>query len=55
MRSRGSEAETPMPPLNKKSFNKFPQWDFEEVYNQDAPPRQTVRMLWQNRTEAILK
>lgn len=42
---RGSEAETPMPVLYKKSFKRFPQWDFEDVYNQDAPPRQTVRII----------
>uniref|UniRef100_A0A4W6DSP1 alpha-N-acetylgalactosaminide alpha-2,6-sialyltransferase n=1 Tax=Lates calcarifer TaxID=8187 RepID=A0A4W6DSP1_LATCA len=34
--------ETPMPPLSKKDFEKLPQWDFEDVYNQDAPPRQTT-------------
>lgn len=48
-----SEAETPMPVLYKKSFKRFPQWDFEDVYNQDSPPRKTVRMLFQNRTEII--
>lgn len=37
--------ETPMPPLSKKDFEKLPQWDFEDVYNQDAPPRQTVSMF----------
>ncbi|GLD70917.1 alpha-N-acetylgalactosaminide alpha-2,6-sialyltransferase 2-like protein [Lates japonicus] len=31
-----------MPPLSKKDFKKLPQWDFEDVYNQDAPPRQTT-------------
>lgn len=41
----GGEAETPMPVLYKKSFNKLPRWDFEDVYNQDAPPRHTVSML----------
>uniref|UniRef100_UPI0037E93B79 alpha-N-acetylgalactosaminide alpha-2,6-sialyltransferase 1-like n=1 Tax=Semicossyphus pulcher TaxID=241346 RepID=UPI0037E93B79 len=35
-------AETPMPPLARKSFSKLPIWDFEEVYNQDASPRQTT-------------
>ncbi|XP_070782960.1 alpha-N-acetylgalactosaminide alpha-2,6-sialyltransferase 1.1 [Enoplosus armatus] len=35
-------AETPMPILFRKSYKKLPQWDFEEVYNQDAPPRQTT-------------
>uniref|UniRef100_A0A3Q1INM2 alpha-N-acetylgalactosaminide alpha-2,6-sialyltransferase n=1 Tax=Anabas testudineus TaxID=64144 RepID=A0A3Q1INM2_ANATE len=36
-----TEAETPMPVLYKTSFSKLPHWDFEDVYNQDAPPRQT--------------
>ncbi|XP_056222942.1 alpha-N-acetylgalactosaminide alpha-2,6-sialyltransferase 1-like isoform X2 [Seriola aureovittata] len=40
--ARGAVAETPMPVLSKKSFKKLPQWDFEDVYNQDAPPRQTT-------------
>ncbi|XP_049916082.1 alpha-N-acetylgalactosaminide alpha-2,6-sialyltransferase 1-like [Epinephelus moara] len=31
--------ETPMPILFKKSFRKAPRWDFDDVYNQDAPPR----------------
>uniref|UniRef100_A0A8P4KP80 alpha-N-acetylgalactosaminide alpha-2,6-sialyltransferase n=1 Tax=Dicentrarchus labrax TaxID=13489 RepID=A0A8P4KP80_DICLA len=34
--------ETPMPILSRNSFKRLPQWDFEEVYNQDAPPRQTT-------------
>ena len=38
-------AETPMPVLSKKSFKKLPQWDFEDIYNQDAQPKQTVSML----------
>ncbi|XP_042371933.1 alpha-N-acetylgalactosaminide alpha-2,6-sialyltransferase 1-like, partial [Plectropomus leopardus] len=32
-------AETPMPILNRSSFKKCPRWDFDDVYNQDAPPR----------------
>ncbi|XP_029954834.1 alpha-N-acetylgalactosaminide alpha-2,6-sialyltransferase 1-like [Salarias fasciatus] len=28
-----------MPVLDKKSFEKAPVWDFDDVYNQDAPPR----------------
>ncbi|XP_054455504.1 alpha-N-acetylgalactosaminide alpha-2,6-sialyltransferase 1-like, partial [Anoplopoma fimbria] len=35
-------AETPMPVLSRKSFKKLPEWDFEDIYNQDAPPRQTT-------------
>lgn len=44
-------AETPMPVLSVKSFKKLPLWDFEGVYNQDAPPRDSVSMLRQDRTE----
>ncbi|XP_044033759.1 alpha-N-acetylgalactosaminide alpha-2,6-sialyltransferase 2-like isoform X2 [Siniperca chuatsi] len=40
--THGAVAETPIPVLLKKSFKKLPQWDFEDVYNQDAPPRQTT-------------
>lgn len=43
-------AETPMAVLVKKSFKKLPQWDFEDVYNQDAPPRHSVSMLRQDKT-----
>ncbi|XP_034069851.1 alpha-N-acetylgalactosaminide alpha-2,6-sialyltransferase 1-like [Gymnodraco acuticeps] len=39
---RGVVAETPMPVLIKSSFKKLPEWDFEDIYNQDAPPRQTT-------------
>lgn len=34
--------ETPIPIILKKSFKKYPQWDFEDIYNQDAPPRPSV-------------
>ncbi|XP_028264321.1 alpha-N-acetylgalactosaminide alpha-2,6-sialyltransferase 1-like [Parambassis ranga] len=34
--------ETPMPVLLMNSFQKLPQWDFEDVYNQDTPPRPTM-------------
>ncbi|XP_073345523.1 alpha-N-acetylgalactosaminide alpha-2,6-sialyltransferase 1-like [Pagrus major] len=34
--------ETPMPVLSRESFKKLPQWDFEDVYNRDAPPRHTT-------------
>lgn len=40
--TRGAMAETPMPILYKINFTKLPQWDFDDVYNQDAPPRPTV-------------
>ncbi|CAK6969715.1 alpha-N-acetylgalactosaminide alpha-2%2C6-sialyltransferase 1-like [Scomber scombrus] len=33
-------AETPMPVLSIKAFKKLPKWDFEDKYNQDAPPRE---------------
>jgi len=39
--------ETPIPILSRQSFKKLPQWDFEDVYNQDASPRPTVSMLGQ--------
>lgn len=39
-------AETAMPILFKKSFDMLPQWDFEDVYNQDAPLRDNVSALW---------
>lgn len=39
--------ETPIPIILKKSFKKLPQWDFEDIYNQDAPPRPTVSALGQ--------
>ncbi|XP_028332315.1 alpha-N-acetylgalactosaminide alpha-2,6-sialyltransferase 1-like [Gouania willdenowi] len=32
--------ETPMPILSRSNFTKLPLWDFDDVYNQDAPPRQ---------------
>ncbi|KAM9424568.1 alpha-N-acetylgalactosaminide alpha-2,6-sialyltransferase 1-like isoform 2-T2 [Pholidichthys leucotaenia] len=34
--------ETPMPMLNRSSFKKLPRWDFDDIYNQDAPPRQST-------------
>ncbi|TKS89824.1 Alpha-N-acetylgalactosaminide alpha-2,6-sialyltransferase 1 [Collichthys lucidus] len=34
--------ETPMPILSRKSFSQLPMWDFEDVYNQDAPFRPTA-------------
>ncbi|XP_074519899.1 alpha-N-acetylgalactosaminide alpha-2,6-sialyltransferase 1-like [Halichoeres trimaculatus] len=34
--------ETPIPPLDKSSFKKYPIWDFEDIYNQDAPPRHST-------------
>ncbi|XP_063749157.1 alpha-N-acetylgalactosaminide alpha-2,6-sialyltransferase 1-like isoform X1 [Eleginops maclovinus] len=40
--TRGAVAETPMPVLLKSSYKKLPEWDFEDIYNQDAPPRQTT-------------
>lgn len=46
--TRGASAtvcETPIPIIFKKDFKKMPQWDFEDVYNQDANPRQTVSVL----------
>ncbi|XP_037546864.1 alpha-N-acetylgalactosaminide alpha-2,6-sialyltransferase 1-like [Nematolebias whitei] len=34
--------ETPIPIILKESFKKLPQWDFEDIYNQDVPPRLTT-------------
>uniref|UniRef100_A0A3Q3EAL5 alpha-N-acetylgalactosaminide alpha-2,6-sialyltransferase n=1 Tax=Labrus bergylta TaxID=56723 RepID=A0A3Q3EAL5_9LABR len=34
-----TKGETPMPPLNINSYKKLPLWGFEDVYNQDDPPR----------------
>lgn len=46
--TQGTVAETPITVIFRKSFKKLPQWDFEDVYNQDAPPRQTVSLLRQD-------
>ncbi|XP_061611425.1 alpha-N-acetylgalactosaminide alpha-2,6-sialyltransferase 1-like isoform X5 [Phyllopteryx taeniolatus] len=35
-------SETPMPILLKTNFSKLPFWDFEDVYIQDAAPRNTM-------------
>lgn len=43
--SHGGMAETAMPVLSEKSFEKLPRWDFEDVYHLDASPRHTVSML----------
>ncbi|XP_077959436.1 alpha-N-acetylgalactosaminide alpha-2,6-sialyltransferase 1-like isoform X1 [Gasterosteus aculeatus] len=34
--------ETPVPVLFRKDFKKLPRFDFEDIYNQDAPRRQTT-------------
>ncbi|XP_059181251.1 alpha-N-acetylgalactosaminide alpha-2,6-sialyltransferase 1-like [Centropristis striata] len=34
--------ETPMPILYRKNYTKLPQWDFDDVYNQDAHPWHTT-------------
>ncbi|XP_077407708.1 alpha-N-acetylgalactosaminide alpha-2,6-sialyltransferase 2-like isoform X2 [Vanacampus margaritifer] len=39
--TRGVVPETPMPILWRKHFSKFPVWDFEDVYNQDAATANT--------------
>lgn len=46
--THAAAGETPMPILSRESFSKFPQWDFEDVYKRDAPPRHTVSMWWQD-------
>ncbi|XP_070707757.1 alpha-N-acetylgalactosaminide alpha-2,6-sialyltransferase 1.1 [Pempheris klunzingeri] len=40
--TRSGVGETPITVIYRRSFKKLPQWDFEDVYNQDAPPRQTT-------------
>ncbi|KAM9424367.1 alpha-N-acetylgalactosaminide alpha-2,6-sialyltransferase 1-like isoform 2-T2 [Pholidichthys leucotaenia] len=40
--SKRTIAETPMPVLSIKSFKKLPEWDFDDIYNQDEPPRLTT-------------
>lgn len=42
---RKTTPETPIPVLYLNSFNKLPKWDFEDIYNRDAPPRPTVSAL----------
>ncbi|CAJ1062393.1 alpha-N-acetylgalactosaminide alpha-2%2C6-sialyltransferase 1-like [Xyrichtys novacula] len=51
------DAETPMPPLDIESFTKYPVWDFEDIYNQDAPPRKTtcVQSLRNSQDESFKK
>ncbi|XP_037547447.1 alpha-N-acetylgalactosaminide alpha-2,6-sialyltransferase 1-like [Nematolebias whitei] len=49
--------ETPIPIMLKKSFKKLPEWDFEDIYNQDAPPRPTtcVQSLHNSKDEDFQK
>ncbi|KAF7204094.1 alpha-N-acetylgalactosaminide alpha-2,6-sialyltransferase 1 [Nothobranchius furzeri] len=35
-------AENPIALLFRKNFNRIPQWDFEDIYHQDAPPSLTT-------------
>ncbi|MEQ2226010.1 hypothetical protein ILYODFUR_023290, partial [Ilyodon furcidens] len=35
-------SEAPIPIIKQSSFNKFPQWSFEDIYNLDAPPKPTT-------------
>lgn len=42
--------ESILPVLSNKSFNKFPQWDFGDEYNEDTPPRTTVSLSQQDGT-----
>nr|XP_057922793.1 alpha-N-acetylgalactosaminide alpha-2,6-sialyltransferase 1-like [Doryrhamphus excisus] len=34
--------ETPIPVISRSKFSKLPVWDFEDIYNQDAPPREST-------------
>lgn len=39
------QRETLLPILHRKDYNKLPQWDFDDVYIQDAQPNQRVSRL----------
>nr|XP_046213501.1 alpha-N-acetylgalactosaminide alpha-2,6-sialyltransferase 1-like [Oncorhynchus gorbuscha] len=39
---RSAHKETPMLPLQKKDFEQYPDWDFEDVYIRDKQTRQTA-------------
>ncbi|XP_061787799.1 alpha-N-acetylgalactosaminide alpha-2,6-sialyltransferase 1-like isoform X2 [Nerophis lumbriciformis] len=39
---QGTNPETPIPILLPQNFSKTPVWDFDDVYNQDAAPRQST-------------
>ncbi|KAM6896974.1 alpha-N-acetylgalactosaminide alpha-2,6-sialyltransferase 1-like [Xenentodon cancila] len=49
--------ETPIPIISRKSFTKLPQWDFEDYYSQDAPPKPTkcAESLRNSKNEAFQK
>uniref|UniRef100_A0A3B3IE04 alpha-N-acetylgalactosaminide alpha-2,6-sialyltransferase n=1 Tax=Oryzias latipes TaxID=8090 RepID=A0A3B3IE04_ORYLA len=51
------QTETPIPIIYRKSFSKLPQWDFEDAYNQDTPPRLTTcaQSLRNSKDEAFQK
>ncbi|XP_038156746.1 alpha-N-acetylgalactosaminide alpha-2,6-sialyltransferase 1-like [Cyprinodon tularosa] len=36
---KNMSAEYPIPIIHKSSFKKLPKWNFEDIYNLDAPPR----------------
>nr|XP_015818342.2 alpha-N-acetylgalactosaminide alpha-2,6-sialyltransferase 1 [Nothobranchius furzeri] len=42
IRPQTTPAENPISLLFKKNFHKIPQWDFEDIYHQDAPPSLTT-------------
>lgn len=46
-----------MPPLDPKSYKRLPVWDFEDVYNQDFPPRPKIcaRSLRNTQDESFKK
>uniref|UniRef100_A0A8C6KYX1 alpha-N-acetylgalactosaminide alpha-2,6-sialyltransferase n=1 Tax=Nothobranchius furzeri TaxID=105023 RepID=A0A8C6KYX1_NOTFU len=36
---KSSPEDTPIPMLSLKAFQRLPQWDFDDIYNQDSPPK----------------
>ncbi|XP_076008283.1 alpha-N-acetylgalactosaminide alpha-2,6-sialyltransferase 1-like [Genypterus blacodes] len=56
--TRGAPAtvlETPIPLIYKKDFLKMPEWDFDDVYKQDADHRETTcpQSLWKSADQSF--
>ncbi|KAM4526361.1 alpha-N-acetylgalactosaminide alpha-2,6-sialyltransferase 1-like [Fundulus diaphanus] len=41
-KTQRTTSETPIPMMNASSFDKLPQWSFEDIYNLDTLPRSTT-------------
>ncbi|XP_029953759.1 alpha-N-acetylgalactosaminide alpha-2,6-sialyltransferase 1-like isoform X2 [Salarias fasciatus] len=56
-REKSVEAEIPIRPLIMKSFRKLPKWNFDDVYNEDAPswPTTCAKSLRKSRDEMFRK